>query len=178
MNFIDLIILIFCILSAIKGFSQGLVIGLASLAGLVLGILISLRYAGELAGYLEQISGSQSKLLLVASYVICFALIVLFVNLIGKSIEKVVEIAALGIVNRLAGAAFGVLKALFVFSAIIYLFKIADPENHFIKPETSQKSFLYRHLEFILPSTLPFLKTQLDRIDEQIDKQENKGQNE
>jgi membrane protein required for colicin V production len=173
MNYIDLIILIFCILSAIKGFSNGLVIGLASLAGLVLGILFSLRYAGRLEIILEQISGSQSKFLLVAAYIICFALVVLFVNLIGKSIEKVVEIAALGIVNRMAGAAFGILKALFVFSAIIYLLKIADPGNHLIKKETSQKSFLYRQLEYVLPSSLPFLKSQLEKINQEFENQAN-----
>ncbi|MBK6344691.1 MAG: CvpA family protein [Bacteroidales bacterium] len=175
MNYIDLIILIFCILAAIKGFSKGLVISLASLAGLVLGILFSLRYAGDLADFLQKISGSQSKFLLIAAYILCFTLIVVFVNLIGKSIEKVVEIAALGIVNRIAGAVFGVLKVLFVFSAILYLLKIADPENHFIKPETSKKSFLYSHLEYVLPSALPFLKQQLDSINEQIDKRESDG---
>jgi membrane protein required for colicin V production len=169
MNFIDIIILIFIVLSAIKGFAKGFVIGITSLAGLVLGILFSLKYAGSLALNLQSIFGNHSKFIYIAAYIICFALIVLFVHIIGKSIEKVIEIAALGFVNRLGGAFLGIVKVLFVFSAIFYLLKIVDPESRIIKPETKQKSFFYQPLEYLLPSTLPFLKTQLEKVNEAIE---------
>lgn len=171
MNYIDIIILIFLVIAAIKGFSQGFIIGLASLAGLVLGIIFSLKYAGNLAINLQQMFGSNSQVLFFASYAICFLVIVLFVHFVGKSLEKVIEIAALGFVNRLAGVGFGIIKTLFVFSAIFYLLKIADPQSRLIKPETKQESYIYQRLEWILPSTLPFLKSQLDRLNEQEESQ-------
>ncbi len=164
MNYIDVIILIFLLIAAIKGFSKGLIIGLTSLAGIVLGIIFSLKYAGTLAINLHQIFGSNSQILFFASYAICFAIIVIFMYFVGKLLEKVIEIAALGMVNRLAGVAFGIFKTLFVFSAIIYLIQIADPKSHLIKPETKQESYFYHPLEWLLPSTLPFLKSQLERI--------------
>jgi len=164
MNYIDIIILIFLVIAAIKGFSQGFIIGLASLAGLVLGIIFSLKYAGSLAIHLQQMFGSNSQILFFASYLICFLIIVIFVHFVGKSLEKVIEIAALGFLNRLAGVVFGVIKTLFVFSAIIYLLKIADPHSRLIKPEAKQESYIYQPLEWLLPSTLPFLKSQLERI--------------
>jgi membrane protein required for colicin V production len=171
MNYIDIIILIFLVIAAIKGFSQGFIIGLASLAGLVLGIIFSLKYAGNLAINLQQMFGSNSQILFFASYVICFLIIVIFVHFVGKSLEKVIEIAALGFLNRLAGVVFGVVKTLFVFSAIFYLIKIADPESRLIKSETKQESYIYQKLEWLLPSTLPFLKSQLDRLNDHQDSQ-------
>jgi membrane protein required for colicin V production len=164
MNYFDVILLIFLGISAIKGFSKGFIIGVASLAGLVLGIIFSLKYAGNLAINLQHMFGGHSTLLFIAAYAICFVIIVILVHLIGKSIEKVIEIAALGFVNRIAGAAFGILKTLFVFSAIVYLMKIADPQSRLIKTETKESSYFYQPLEWLLPSTLPFLKAQLERV--------------
>ncbi|MFH1121640.1 MAG: CvpA family protein [Bacteroidota bacterium] len=172
MNYIDIIILVFIVLAAFKGFSKGLVIGIASLAGLVLGIIFSLRYAGLLAENLQPMFGSNSKFISIAAYVICFVLVVLFVHIIGKSVEKVIEIAALGLVNRLAGALFGVAKVILVFSAFFFLLKIADPGSQMIRPETMQKSFFYKRLEGLLPSLLPFLKTQLENLDDAIEGQD------
>lgn len=166
MNYIDIVILIFVVIAAIKGFTRGLIISLASLAGLILGIIFSLRYAGNLAINLQHIFGSNSQVLFFASYAICFLIIVIFVHFVGKSLEKVIEIAALGFINRLAGVAFGIAKTLFIFSAIIYLVKIADPQSRLIKPETKQDSYFYQPLEWLLPATLPFLKSQLERMDD------------
>lgn len=169
MNYIDIIILIFIVLAAIKGFAKGFVIGIASLTGLVLGIIFSLKYAGALALNLQSIFGNHSKFLYIAAYIICFALIVFIVHIIGKSIEKVIEIAALGFVNRMGGALLGIVKVLFVFSAIFYLLKIIDPKSRIIKPETKQKSYFYQPLEYILPSTLPFLKTQIEKVNDAVE---------
>ncbi len=177
MNYIDLVILVFLIIAAIKGFSKGLIIGLASLAGLVLGIMFSLKYAGNLAINLQHLFGNHSKFLFFAAYAICFLIIVLLVHIIAKSLEKVIEIAALGFINRLAGAGFGVIKTLFVFSAIIYLIRIADPESRLIKPETKQESFVYEPLEWLLPASLPFLKSQLERINKAFENQSDAEQN-
>jgi membrane protein required for colicin V production len=169
MNYIDIIILIFIVLAVIKGFAKGFIISLTSLAGLVLGILFSIKYAGVLAVNLESVFGNHSKFIYIAAYILCFALIVFIVHIIGKSIEKVMEIAALGFVNRIGGSLLGIVKVLFVFSAIFYLLKIIDPKSQIIKPETKQKSFFYQPLEFMLPSTLPFLKTQIEKVNDAID---------
>ncbi|PKP03729.1 MAG: hypothetical protein CVU14_01430 [Bacteroidetes bacterium HGW-Bacteroidetes-9] len=164
MVFIDIVIVVIALIAAIKGFMKGLIIGIASLAGLILGIVFSLRYAGDLAEIFQSMFGSNSRYLYFAAYLVCFLFIVMIVHLIGKSIEKVIEIAALGFLNKIAGAAFGILKVLFVFSAIFYLMKIVDPQSHLVKPETKQKSLFYQPLEWLLPSTLPFLKNQLEKI--------------
>lgn len=165
MNYLDLIILVFALFSAISGFSKGLIIGIASLTGIVLGVIFSLNYASDVAAYFEQVFDKHSLFITLAAYLICFSAILLFVKLIGKSLEKVVEIASLGFLNRMAGAAFGVLKVLFLFSAFFFLLRIADPQSHLIHKETREHSLFYKPLEWLLPSTLPFLKHQLEKIE-------------
>jgi membrane protein required for colicin V production len=43
MHWIDIVILISLVIAAISGFSKGFIVGLASLAGIVLGNYLSLR---------------------------------------------------------------------------------------------------------------------------------------
>jgi len=176
MNYIDITILIFALISAVKGFSQGLIIGLASLAGLILGVAFSLRYASDVSLYLQTVFGSNSMFVTIAAYVLCFAAISAIVHLIGKSIEKVVEIAALGLLNRIGGAVFGVLKVLFLFSGFFFLLAIADPGNHLISAEARQHSRFYKPIQWLLPSAIPFLEDQLSAPGPKDPAQQEKGE--
>lgn len=175
MNHLDFIVLILLVLAAVKGFTKGFILTLTSLAGVVFGVLFSLKYAGEVNAYLLQASGSNSGLLFLVGYGICFTAIVLFMYIVGKSLEKVVEIAALGMVNRLAGIALGVLKTLFILSAILFLLNIADPGKTIIKKETRESSMFYEPLEWLLPAALPFLKSQLDNLEDPFEKHSESG---
>lgn len=166
MNYIDIIILIIVIVAAISGFSKGLIIGLASLAGLVLGIILSLKFAGYIEIALKNMFGNDSAVMYIIAFAICFGLVVLVVHAIAKSIEKVVEIAALGFLNRLSGAAFGILKALLLLSAFIYFINLFSPDNQLISADQKEKSSFYKPLEGFLPAVLPFLKEKLNELND------------
>jgi membrane protein required for colicin V production len=163
MHWIDIVILISLVIAAISGFSKGFIVGLASLAGFVLGIYLSLRYAGIIEEILCNATGSQAPYMYVIAFFLCFTVVVIFVHFLGKSVEKIVEIAALGFMNRLAGAGFGVIKSLLVFAIIIHLLNVFDAGHSIIKPESKEKSIFYNPLSQVIPGVLPFLKNQIDR---------------
>ncbi|HPF66012.1 CvpA family protein, partial [Lentimicrobium sp.] len=108
-------------------------------------------------------TGSQAPYMYVIAFFLCFTVVVIFVHFLGKSVEKIVEIAALGFVNRLAGAGFGVIKSLLVFAIIIHLLNVFDTGHNIIKPESKEKSIFYNPLSQVIPGVLPFLKNQIDR---------------
>ncbi|MCB9014923.1 MAG: CvpA family protein [Lentimicrobiaceae bacterium] len=164
MNYIDIFILAILAIAAVKGFSKGLVIEVASLAGMVLGVILSLKFAGYVELILKDLFSSQSSWMYFLAFLCCFALVVIVVHAIAKSIEKIVEIAALGFLNRFAGAAFGILKSAFVLSAIIYFIVLFNVENRLISREQQEKSMFYKPLEGFLPAVLPFLKTKFEQL--------------
>ena len=45
MSYIDIIILLFLLYGAYRGFSRGLIVEVATLAGLVLGVYMAVRYS-------------------------------------------------------------------------------------------------------------------------------------
>ena len=51
MNYIDIVILLFLLYGAFRGFSKGLIIEVATLAGLILGVFIAIRYSPLLVLY-------------------------------------------------------------------------------------------------------------------------------
>jgi membrane protein required for colicin V production len=168
MNIIDIVILISLIIAAISGFMKGLVLSVASFVGFFLGILVSFRFAGSVQQILMDLTGSEGRYLYLVGFLICFVLVTIAVHLIGKAIEKVVEMVALGFLNRLTGAAFGVLRSLLVFSALIYALAYIDPDKRLITIDQQENSFFYQPLEKILPSALPFIRHHLEEMDNAI----------
>lgn len=166
MSYIDIFVLIIVFGAAISGFSKGVIIGLASLAGLVLGIILSLKFAGYIEIVLQDMFGSNSSVMYLIAFAICFGLVVLAVHALAKSIEKVVEVAALGFLNRLAGAVFGALKALFVLSAIIYFISLFSPDNPLISQAQQEKSRTYKPLKSLLPAVMPFLNEKIKELNQ------------
>ena len=53
MNYIDIVILLFLLYGAFRGFSKGLIIEVATLAGLILGVFIAIRYSPFTEGILK-----------------------------------------------------------------------------------------------------------------------------
>ena len=164
MNTIDIIILVFVLISAVSGFIKGFILSIASFIGFFLGIIISFRLAGSVQQLLMTITGSEGRYLYFVGFLLCFALVVALVYLLGKIIEKGVKMVALGLLNRVAGAAFAALRTLLVLSALIYALSYIDLEDRLITLEQQESSLFYQPLEKILPIVLPFIRHGMDEI--------------
>ena len=165
MNIIDVIFLILLLISAVSGFVKGFILSIASFVGFFLGIMISFRFAGDVQQWLMVITGAEGGYLYFVGFLICFAVVVALVYMLGKIIEKAIEMVALGFINRLAGAAFGMLKTMLIFSALIYALSYIDPEKRLITTEQQESSLFYRPLENLLPIILPFLQLHILEMD-------------
>jgi len=146
MNYIDIIILILLLLAAISGYRKGLVVELASLAALILGIWGAFEFSDITAEFLVENFNWHWKYLNIVSFILTFIVIVILVHVVGSVVNKIVETAMLGFLNRLAGIVFGILK-----SALV-------PED------TKAESKLYQPLRNFVPSLFPFIEEWVDDI--------------
>ena len=149
MNIIDIILIIPIIWFAYQGFKRGLIIELASLLALILGIYAALYFSDYAADFLSSNLDMGPKYLPIISFIITFIVVVVLVYFIGKILEKLVNIVALGFLNKLAGGVFGILKAA-IFISIIFLII-----NHFnyqlISQGKKDGSLLYGPVAGIAP---------------------------
>jgi membrane protein required for colicin V production len=175
MNFIDAIIAIPILWFSYKGFTKGLIIELATLIALLLGIYIAGHFSDYTADFLRDKMDFHSRYMSIISFSITFLGIVLLVMLFGKSLEKVVNVLLLSFVNKISGALFGLIKAAFVISTLIYILGTFDAEEKIISPELQQGSLLYKPVKTIAPAVFPIIKESnvgiLDVIDETIHKE-------
>ncbi len=172
MNMLDAIIAVPLLWFAYKGFSKGLIIELATLLAMLLGIYIAGHFSDYTADFLREKMDFHSKYMSIISFSATFLGIVFLVMLFGKSLEKVINMLLLSFVNKVTGALFGLIKAAFVMSILIYILTTFELENKIISKDLQDKSFLYKPVKTIAPTIFPIIKESnvgiLDRIDESV----------
>ncbi|WP_299900706.1 CvpA family protein [uncultured Aquimarina sp.] len=155
MNYIDIILGILLLWGLIKGFSKGLFVSLASLVALVAGIYISVHFSYYVGDYLAQHVDWSDGALKLTAFAITFIGVVILISLAGKLLTKIADFASLGILNKLLGAAFGVLKFAFIASVVIIFIDAANRSLKIIKQETLDASILYAPVKSLAPAILP-----------------------
>jgi membrane protein required for colicin V production len=137
---------------------KGFIVSIASLAGLILGFYFALRFSWYIEGILSNAAGSNSMLINLLAFVLSYMLVIIIVHVIGRSLQKMVELTPLGCFNRAAGLLFGLFKGMVLVSALIYLIEIVDQNSLIIKKESKESSLFYMPLAKLVPSLVPEVK--------------------
>ena len=154
MSVLDIIFVIPIVWLAYMGFKNGLIIEVTTFVALLLGIYVSLYFSDITAEFLKEALELKTKYLSLISFVLTFILAVIAVNLLGKMISKLVDMAALGFINRSAGGLFGVLKAVVFLSFILFLIAKFDSKEVVLSQELRQESLFYRFIQPIAPEII------------------------
>ncbi len=131
------------------GFRKGFIVELFSLAALVVGIYAAVYFSDYAARFLIENFAMNEDYVPIISFIITFIGVVIIVYFVGKLLEKLVNMVALGVLNKLGGAAFGILKAAVFLSIVIMLINSLD--NKWIPKEKKKESVLYAPVAGIAP---------------------------
>ena len=156
MNFIDIILGLILIFSAIGGFRKGLIVELASLAALILGIWGAIEFSYITSDFITENFNIETNYLNIISFIITFVIIVILVHIIGGAVNKLIETAMLGFINKLAGIAFGILRSALILSIILLVFDKIDNDVKILSPKTKSESRLYEPIRNFAPSIFPY----------------------
>jgi len=157
MNYLDIIIIIPLVWGAYKGFRKGFIIEIASLFALILGIWGGINFSSYSADILSKTFHISSEIIPLLSFVVTFIGIVILVFFIAKMLERIVKMVALGIVNRIAGMVFGMMKFGIIISVILNLVNTIDAEVSFIENDMKSKSLLFQPLSDFSSTLFPKL---------------------
>ncbi len=143
MNYIDIVILLFLLYGAFRGFSKGLIIEVATLAGLILGVFIAIRYSPFTEGILKDFLNITSRYLSYIALAVTFLLVVIVVYLLGKMLTRLVDIISLGLVNKLLGTLLGIAKYFIMVCVLLMIVDALNDKFYFISEETRENSLLF-----------------------------------
>lgn len=165
MNIIDIILAVILLYGLIRGFFRGFFAELASLVALVAGIYVAVYFSHILSDYLvDKVSWNIQFVNLIA-FAITFVIVVFLISTAGKLITGLMNFAALGIINKLAGAGFGLIKIAFIASVIIMFFGETNQDINIVEQETIEGSILYPHVQGIAPILIPAILREAKEID-------------
>lgn len=147
MNIFDIIILIILSYGLINGFVKGFIIEVAGIISLILGVTGSFKFASILEVYLNSYVDWRPKTIQAASFIILFVIIIYAISLLAKMITKTLKIIALGMINRIFGGIFGLLKWCIILSSLVLVSQEINEIITLIPDKTLKESISYNLLE-------------------------------
>jgi membrane protein required for colicin V production len=118
MNLADLFIIVVLAISVISAFVKGFFVEVFSLVGVILGLFFAAANYGGFAPWVSRVIPNHEIANLVAFLVIAF-LVMILAGLAGRLLRSLVRGVGLGFVDRLLGAAFGLVKGCIVVTLVL-----------------------------------------------------------
>lgn len=156
-NAFDIIVIVLLAWSAYRGFSKGIISAAASLIALLIGVWGAIKFSSITAGFLVNYIHVDQKVMSIIAFAVTFILIVVLVHFVAKTVEKLAEAVALGIINKIVGAAFGVLKIAFIISVVLVVLNAANAKLNFLDESFKKESILYEPLAGLAPMVFNYL---------------------
>jgi membrane protein required for colicin V production len=164
---IDTAFLILMALAVWKGYSKGLVVALFSFVGMIVGMLLALKCSALVAVWLGEETKLDAKWLPFLAFLLIIIGVYFGVRILAAMVQKSLEFAMLGWVNRLGGI---LLYALLYSSLLILLLFYAD-KLQLLSADTKTGSQFYQFMHgFAKPilnfitDVLPFIRNMLQQL--------------
>ena len=159
MNYLDIILGIILVIAFFDGMKNGLFVEFASLVSLILGIYFAIKFSFFARGILSGFMHWNPKTVYVVAFIITFLVVISAVSFLAKFLTKIADFAYLGVINKLGGGFFRLLKAIVIVSIFLNLFEKINFTNLFAKKQTLDKSLLYRPIQKTAGLIYPSIET-------------------
>ncbi|MDP4263633.1 MAG: CvpA family protein [Bacteroidota bacterium] len=140
---LDIIFAVILILAIIKGYQRGLIVGVFSFIAIIIGLAAAIKLSAVVAAYIGKSLKGSNEWLPVISFVLVFLIVVLLVRWIANIIQRGIEIAMLGWVNRLGGILLYAAISIVVFSVFVFYAE----QVHLLRPQTIDRSLTYTFVQ-------------------------------
>ena len=131
MNFFDILTLVALVWAVISGWRSGFISQLLSLAGMILGIILALRYGAAVGAMF----GIDSRFSVVAGFLITFVAVLIVATILSRLLAKVLSFIGLGWVNTLLGIVLSIVKGLVVLSMLYAAIYSLNLNSQLIEPD-------------------------------------------
>ncbi len=157
MTVIDIVLGSLILFGLIRGFMKGLFVEVASIVALIAGVYGAIHFSSFAAEFLSERVDWAERTINIVAFAITFVSIVLAISLAGKALTKIADFAALGMLNKFLGGAFGALKIGLILSVVIMLFANMNKSIPFVDEEAINDSVLYEPVRSLAPIVFPVI---------------------
>jgi len=159
----DVVIIVIVLFGAYKGYKDGFLMGIATLAALVIGIFIAFKFISEGMELLQERFNADKAFLPYLSFFVIFVAIVILVNLLGRFLRQSIDKTFLGRIDEAFGAVLGAFKMLFMLSVFLW---IIDSFKFDLPRQWTEGSFMYPFTAHLAPAIAGWLAQFMPFFDE------------
>ena len=139
---IDILFLVFLALAIFRGLRHGFIIAIVSVMAWIIGIAAAMKLSAVVAAYGKAHMHLPSRWLPVLAFLLVFLVVVFGLHAIAKLIEKAVDLALMGWLNKILG----VLLYAFLFITTLSVLLFYAVQVHLISPHTLSASVTYPYI--------------------------------
>jgi membrane protein required for colicin V production len=169
MNWLDWLLIALLLFAAFKGFSRGFIVEVCSLLALVVGIWVAARFSLRFADAVGL--GSDKETI---AFILTFLAVLVAVLLLARFLTTLIDLAQLGLPNKLAGTLFGAIRSAFTLSIMLNLF-VGWTDDAFPPKSVREKSTLHAPIRAFAPLVIPglgetkWVKEAIDRVKQEAE---------
>lgn len=149
MNLIDFIILIPLAYFCYRGFVNGIIKEVLSIAGIILAVFFAFQYMDPFSEAIQPLFPDGASYLPFISGLVIFVGTVALVQYVGFLMKKILETIKLNFINRILGGAFGFLKSGIVISVLLLILAGFNLPSK----QARSDSLMYKHIIYLAPLT-------------------------
>lgn len=139
---IDVLFIVFLLLAVFRGLRHGFIIAIVSLVAWIIGIAAAIKLSVVVAGYGKSHMHLPPRWLPVLAFLLVFIVVVLGLHAIAKLIEKAVDLAMMGWLNKVMG----VLLYAFLYITTLSVLLFYAVQIHSISAQTLSASVTYPYI--------------------------------
>lgn len=162
---IDIIILAMIGVGVIMGLMKGFVKQMASIVGLIAGLLMARALFGIVAERLAPVLGTSTTVAQVLAFILIWVAVPLgFAFVASLLTKKALDAVHLGWLNRWLGSGLGALKYMILIGLAIHVIEYIDPNNELISATKKKESVLYYPMRDLSGIFFPVFKNVTEQL--------------
>ncbi|MDD4848220.1 MAG: CvpA family protein [Bacteroidales bacterium] len=143
----DAILGIFMLLAIWSGWKKGIVYQVISLIAVFVGIFVASRFWQFTFSLMQKKLDWDVNILKYLSMILTAVIVIAGVVLIGKLLSKLIEVTIFGVMDKVLGALFSLIKIVVVVSFLVYGVNYFFPKNDFFTDEKIKQSYTLPYIE-------------------------------
>jgi len=152
---IDIVLAVSFAWALFNGFRKGLIIKVASILALVVGVYAGFHFSSFAGEWLSKEFNWSGSTLSVGAFVVTFLGVVVGIHFMAKLLEKVVDLTALSMLNKLGGMVFGMIQVLVLLSVMSFTLDSIFGYREWIPEKQVESSLLYPTVESAMELIVP-----------------------
>lgn len=151
--FIDILVAIALVFAVVKGIRNGLIIAVFSILAFIIGLAAALKLSTVVAAWLAQSTNINVQWLPFLAFALVFLLVVLAVQSVAKLIEKAMDLAWMGWLNKLGGVLIYACMYLLILSVLFFY----GTQLNLITEEARTTSVAYAYIAPVGPKVIEMI---------------------